>query len=263
MTQALVRTHGYLDEHRAMIVGRAIASAAAGALPIPLVEEWLAALIRRGTIRKIAEDRGVDADPAAIRIVADGPSRAPEWTEIAGAGLISRLLRGTWRRMLIALLVARRAQAASNTFVIGTLFDHYCAKMHVGLGLSAASAAELRALMDEAIRRTPGGVGRQLFRRGVVRALRSTLAAPVDVINLLSRGSLRRLLARGEPVEAEAEAEVDRALEKQLEANDSFLSRATAAVEVQLTAEANPFLNDVIATFEALWREHQRTRSNP
>jgi hypothetical protein len=261
MTRALVRTHGYLDENRGLIVSRSLAAAIAGSLPVPLVEEWLAAAIRRGMIRSIAEKRGVDAEPPAIRTIADGATRPPEWTEIAGGGLLYRVLRGTWRRLLIAFLVARRAQAASHTFVIGTLFDHYCSKLHVGLGLNAVSAAELRALMDEAIRRTPGGVARQLFRRGVVRALRTTVNAPVNLANLLTAGGLRKLLSRGEHVEAEAE--VDRALERQLEANDTFLSRATAAVEVQLTAEANPYLNDVISLFETLWRDQQRRAPIP
>lgn len=258
--QALVRTHGYLDQHRGMIIGRSLASALAGALPIPLLEEWLAATIRRSLIRRIAEARGVDLDDDAVRAIADGRARPPEWTEIAGGGLIYRLLRGTWRRVLIAVLIARRAQAASNDFVIGTLFDHYCAKMHVGLGLNAASAAELRALMDSAIANTPGGVTRQLFRRSAVRGLRAALKAPVDLANLVSRGALSRLLLRGEPVEAEAEREVDRALEKQLEASDSFLARTSAAVEVQLTAEANPYLGNVLDAFEHLWRGQVRSK---
>jgi len=253
MTAELVRSHGYLDENRAMIVSRSLASAVAGALPIPLLEEWLAATIRRGTIKKIAAVRGVDADDRAVRAIADGPNRPPEWTEIAGGGLIYRLLRRSWRRVLIALLIARRAQAASKTFVICTLFDHYCAKMHIGLGLDAATGAEIRAVMDQAIEETPGGVGRRLFRRAALRGLRATLKAPVDLVNLISGGAIRRLLTRGD--EVEAVAEVDRELEKQLESDDSFLSRATASVEVQLTAEANPYLGNVIGNFERLWRK--------
>lgn len=255
MTTELVRTHGYLDEHRGLIVSRSLAAAVAGALPIPLLEEWLAATIRRGAIKKIAEDHGVDVDDAAVRAISDGPNRPPEWTEIAGGGLVYRLLRRSWRRVVIALLVARRAQAASKTFVVCTLFDHYCAKMHVGFGLDAGTGAELRAVMEQAIAQTPGGVGRQLFRRAALAGLRATIKAPLDFANLVSGGAIRRLLTRGD--EVEAVAEVDRELEKQLESDDSFLSRATASVEVQLTAEANPFLGDVIDTFESLWRSRQ------
>ncbi len=54
----------HLASHRRMIIGRALAAAAAGSLPIPLVEEWLSSRIQRGTIKKLAERRGVDLDTA-------------------------------------------------------------------------------------------------------------------------------------------------------------------------------------------------------
>jgi hypothetical protein len=76
-----------------------------------------------------------------------------------------------------------------QTFQIGTLFDHYCARHHVGLGLDGARARALRDAMDQAIRRARG----QAIEQSFTRALKTTR-------KLAGRLS-RRLLA--EKVEAE------------------------------------------------------------
>jgi hypothetical protein len=52
-TTELTRNRDYLQEHRRMILGRSLAGAIAGAVPIPLLEEWLSSTIQRGTIKRI------------------------------------------------------------------------------------------------------------------------------------------------------------------------------------------------------------------
>ena len=47
-------------------------------------------------------------------------------------------------------------------------------------------------------------------------------------------------------------AAVDEALETQLKAEDSFLARSAAAIELQLAVDHNPYLDDLIDTFDAL-----------
>lgn len=251
----LSRSRDYLGEHRRMIIGRSLAAAVAGAVPVPLLEEWLSSTIQRGTIRRIAEARGVDLDEEAVRAIADGPYQPPQWTEVAGGGILYRLVARPWRRVLLAALAVRRVRAAGRTFLVATLFDHYCARMHVGLGLDASAGARLRALMTGSITRTPGGLSRRFFRNALKSAARATIRAPVDLIDMATGGMVRKLLTRGK--EVEAAAEVDEALERQMKSKKSFLARAAAALEIQLATEANPYLDRLLDDFESSWRDRQ------
>lgn len=253
MASELTHHRAYLSDNRRLIIARALAAAAAGALPVPLVEDWLASRVARGTIRRIAEARSVDIDDSAIRAIADGPQKAPEWAEIAGGTLAYRLIARSWRKLVLVYLAARRAQAAARHFVIGTMFDHYCARLHVGMGLDGPRAAELRAVMDQAISRTPGGLASRVFRRGLIGAARATVRAPFKLADSVSGGAIRRLLKRGD--EVEAVTAVDESIERQLEAKQSFLARSAAAVELQLAAEGNPYLEQLLDTFDRLWRD--------
>ena len=64
---------------------------------------------------------------------------------MTGAALAGRLATKTWRRVLVALTAVRRAQAATTTFATHTVFDHYCARIHTGLGLDTNLTAETKA----------------------------------------------------------------------------------------------------------------------
>lgn len=246
-TTSLSARRDHLGEHRRMIIGRSLAAAAAGGLPIPLLEEWLASRILRGTIARIARERGVDLDAAAIRAIADGPSHPPEWLELAGGTLVARLAARTVRRAVWAYLIARRAKAASRGFLIATLFDHYCARLHVGMGLDGAAGAALREAIELALGETPGGLARRAFGRGALAAARAAAGPPLKLVDLATRGWVRRKLLGG--AEVDAIAEVDGTLEHQL-AGDGVLARAAGAVEAQLSAEANPYLERLIDAFE-------------
>lgn len=247
----------HLDGNRRMIIGRSLVASVAGAVPVPGLDDYLSSAIRRRTMRRIAEAHGVDLDDAAVRAIADGPQRPPEWAEIAGGALAYRLLARQWRKLIVTYVAVRRSQVAARNFTIATLFDHYCAKLHVGVGLDGPDAAELRALMTEAIEQTPGGLGNRLFRRGVTAAARATIKAPLEAIDLLSRGRLRKLLTRGD--EVEAIAEVDNMIDQQLADQKGFLARSTKAIELQMSAGVNPYLEDLIIRFEKMWRDRRES----
>jgi hypothetical protein len=86
-------------------------------------------------------------------------------------------------------------------------------------------------------------------------ALRATLRAPLELADIATRGALRRLLARRATVtDAEAVDALDQAVETALAEKTGFLSRAVAGVEVQLSAEGNPFLDEVLDVFDRRWR---------
>ena len=144
--------------------------------------------VQRGTIRRIAESRSVNLDDSAIRAIADGPQKPPESAEIAGGSLAFRLAAQSLRRLVLVYLAARRAQAATRSFLIATLFNHYCARLHVGMGLDGPRAHELRAAMDRAIARTPGKLGRRLFRRSLLGAARASVRGPVRIADAVTGG---------------------------------------------------------------------------
>lgn len=254
MSTELTLRRDYLSQHRRMIIGRSIAASMAGMVPVPILEEWLTSIIRRGTLRRIAIARDVDLDEEALRRIADGNTPPPQWTEMALGTLAYKIVSRTWRKLIYAYVATRRTQAAARNFVIGTLFDHYCTRLHVGMGLDGEAGGRLRAIMDRAIADTPGGLGERLFRNGAVAAAKATAQAPLELLDVASGGRVRKLLSRGED-EVTAVEEVDQALEAQLRQQDSFLARTATAVELQLSADANPYLDDLIENFETLWRE--------
>jgi hypothetical protein len=256
---ALVLKRDYLVAHRRMILGRAVAGTLAGLVPVPLLDDWLISAVLGGGYRRIAHSHQVDLSDQAVAALVFGKSAPPAIAEMAGTAIAYRLLRGSWKRMLVAITALRRARATANTFLAMTLFDHYCARLHVGIGLSGDEALALRAAISEAIANTPGGLSLDPFRRGALAAARATVRAPLELADVLSGGALRRYLDRGtgDVTEAAAVDEVDAAVDQQLAEQSSFLARTVTAVELQLSAEVNPYLDALIDRFDDIWRRRK------
>ena len=260
MTTALVLKRDYLVAHRRLILGRAIAGTLAGLVPVPFLDDWLIQAVVGSGYRRIATAHQVDLDDAAVKAMVFGKSAPASLTEMAGTAIVYRLVGQTWKRMVVALTALRRARSAARQFVIMTLFDHYCARLHVGIGLSGDEALRLREAINEAIEATPGGLSLDPFRRGALAAARATVKAPLELADLLSGGALRRYLDKGADVtEADAVDEIDAALDKQLAEQSSFLARSVTAVELQLSAEVNPYLDALIQRFDDIWRRRRES----
>lgn len=254
-TQSLVPRRDYLIAQRRTIIARALAGALAGALPVPFVDDWVVGAIVGGGYRRIANAHGVDIDAAAVNNLVHGITKPPSITEMAASGIAFRLAGRTARRMLLALATFNRARSAARTFVTMTLFDHYCARLHTGLALDGPTALALREEIGRAIDQLPGALSFHPFRRGALSAARATLRAPFELADLATRGALRRLLTRrSEITEAEAVDELEASIETALASETGILARTVVAVEVQLSAEANPFLEAAIETFDRRWR---------
>ena len=157
MNQEISHGRDHLGENRRMIILRSLSGALMGALPLPFVDEWLAALIARGTISRVADSRGVDISEDAVRAVAEGRVTPSRFSELAGGSIALKMLARQWRKLVIAALAASRARAATRSFAIATLFDHYCARLHQGPGLDAADGKRVREVIDAT---TPRNVGR-------------------------------------------------------------------------------------------------------
>lgn len=239
-SDSLVLRRAHLDQHRRMIIARSLAASLADAVPLPLVDGWLSSAILGSTFRSLARKHQLDLNADAVRNLVHGKTEPPSVSKMAAGTVTMRLMAKGWRKLLITYVATRRIQSAGRYFTLGTLFDHYCARMHVGLGLDGAAALELRTVMNEAIALTPGGLSQRMLRRGLVAAARATARAPMELVDIASRGALRRLLERrrsGEDSVEVAQA-VDTALEQQLASESSFLARASTAIEVQLWPRA-------------------------
>ncbi|MGE0549954.1 MAG: hypothetical protein AB7R00_23000 [Kofleriaceae bacterium] len=245
----------YLVGQRRTIITRSIVGALATAIPVPFLDDWASSSVIGAGYKRIAAAHGVDLDPDAIQKLVHGASAPPKIADIAVGSLIYRIAGTAARRMLVALATVNRARSAARTFLTMTLFDHYCARLHTGLALDAGTALAVREEIVRAIDQTPGALAFHPFRRGVLSAARATLRAPLELADLASGGAIRRRLAsKSEVTEAEAIDELEQAVETALANKDGFLSRTVAAVELQLSAEVNPFLDAVLDAFDRRWR---------
>lgn len=255
MTTALARSRDYLAAQRRPIIARSLVASLAGALPVPFLDDWATSAIIGGTYRRIAAAHHVDLDAEAVKALVYGSQAPPSIAQLATVGLVTRLAGRAARRMMVALATINRARSAARTFTMLTLFDHYCARLHIGPALDGPTALALRGEIGKAIENTPGALAIHPFRRGALAAARATLRAPLEIVDLATRGALRKLLAkRPEVTEAEAVDDLEAAVESALASKTGFLSRAVAAVEIQLSAEVNPFLEGAIENLDRRWR---------
>lgn len=254
-TTSLVRSRDYLAGQRRTIIARSIAGSIASALPVPFLDDWATGIVLGGGYRRIAAAHHIDLEGDAEKTLVHGSSPPPSIMDIAASSIILRVASRAARRMLLALATIERARSAARTFVTMTLFDHYCAKLHTGLAIDGATALALRDEIGRAINQTPGALSFHPFRRGALAAARATLRAPIELADLVTRGAVRRLLARRSDItEAEAVDALEQAVETALANKTGFLSRTVAAVEVQLSAEANPFLDSALDALDRRWR---------
>jgi uncharacterized protein (DUF697 family) len=159
----------HLGSNRGLILGRALLAGAAGLVPVPYIDDFLSGGVRSGLVRRLAELRHVDVDANAVHALST--PNASRLLHAAGVGaVVLGGARRLWRTVATSLVVVRRADEALQTFQMGTLFDHYCARHHIGLGLDGTRALALRTSMDEAIRHARGEAFEQSFRRALKQA---------------------------------------------------------------------------------------------
>ncbi len=254
-TEALTLRRDYLGSHRRMIVGRAVAATIAGSLPVPFVDDWLVENLLGGAFKRIAAARQVDLDPAAVKNLVFGRSGPASWADMAATAVGYRVATQAWKRVLVAVAAAKRAKVAARRYLVLTLFDHYCTRLHQGLGLDEHTALALREAIDSALDQTPGSFSLEPFRRGAIAAARATWRAPLERADSATGGALRRFLERRRDVHDPNEVtELEQVIDHQLAESSGFLGRAVTAIELQLSAEVNPYLDAAIEKLDRIWR---------
>jgi len=237
----------HLAHHRSLIVRRALLSSAIrGFLPVPMVDDALAGRVRAGLYTKVAAGRQVDLPPASAAILAEAKDQgaAAKLSFVAAAAVIAKF---AGRKFLALVAAGRGAEEMAQIFTSATLFDHYCAKLHVGGEITAAEAARLRACLAACGQNATLGPTLAAFREGSRVLGRSLLEAP--------RWVSQRIAALGERfVHSGGNPDVLDAFPEQASGETAWLDRAAHSVEQAMAQAGNEHLTRLVRAFEERWR---------
>ena len=246
----------HLGENRGLVVRRSLlATAVGGVIPIPVLDDYFAGRVRAGMLMKIAERRRVDLVPSAAELLGD----PREGTALRNATLTAATLlalKMAWRKFFTLLALGRGADEMATNFQLGMLFDHYCAKVHVGAGIERTHAVELRAVIFATLAESERGALVTAFREGGQVLGRSVLEAPTWVGDRIERAARRWSDSGGQTADP-GEGAVDPA-EGPEEAR--WLDRAAGAVESRLGRVGHGYLVALVRAFERRWREGEARR---
>ena len=169
---------GHLKANRGLIVRRSLlATVVGGLVPIPVMDDYLAGRVRAGMLMQLGDRRRVDIVASSAELLAD----AREGTALRNATMTAATLialKLAWRKFFVLVAAGRRAEEMTTTFQVGTLFDHFCAKLHVGSGIDRDTTVRLRQTMLAAIQDTERHALVDAFRDGAELLGRSLSEAP-------------------------------------------------------------------------------------
>jgi hypothetical protein len=240
----------HLAQNRGLVVRRALlASALGGLVPVPILDDMVAARVRAGLYMKLAASRQVDLLADSAEVLAQGKTgSALRNITLAAATLAA--LKLAWHKFFALLVAGRGAEEMATIFKVATLVDHYCARLHVGGPISRPQAAELRALVYQSASRTSKTKLVAAFGEGGQILGRSLVEAPRWATHSLSRHAERWLRTSGHPEAAPAGWPTDESEEER-----TWLDRAAHAVEQRLATLGNDYIGGLVDDFEARWRE--------
>lgn len=236
----------HLAMHRGLIVRRALLMGAIrGLLPVPVLDERLAGRVRAGLLAKLASARQVDLPPLAAAALASAEGTGASLTFRAAAMLLAKF---AGRRFFALFAAGYGAEEMARSFCRATLFDHYCAKLHVGGPVTPAAAATLREAIESEIHGSGFAPVLAAFREGSRILGRSLLEAPRWLLRRLAGLAERFARTGGNP-------EVLDAVPESPDEDDSWIERAGQAVEEALARTAGAYLPGLVDGFERRWQE--------
>jgi hypothetical protein len=244
----------HLATHRGLIVRRSLlVGAIRGFLPVPVLDEHLAVRVRAGLLTKLASGRQVDLPPASASVLATEGGAAKGLTLAAAAALVAKF---AGRKFLAVLAAGRGADEMARSFYRATLFDHYCARLHVGGPISVADAERLRNAIDAELRASAGGPAVGAFRDGGRVLGRSLLEAPRWVSQRITKLAERFVRTGGNPDILDAVPEPEAG-------EDTWLERASQTVEDALARAGNAYLGRIVEGFERAWQSGPVSENTP
>jgi hypothetical protein len=233
----------HLAENRRLIVRRALlATAVGGAIPLPVLDDYFAGRVRAGLLIKLAERRQVDIGQSSAELLGD----PREGTAVRNATLTAATLLAlklAWRKFFALLAIGRRAEDMVTTFQLGTLFDHYCFKLHVGGEIDRNQAALLRVAIFAALAESERAALVTAFQEGGRVLARSALEAPSWMSARIERAAHRWSETGGRTADPGDHPDKD---------GDEvrWLDRASAAVEARLGRAGNAYVSRLVVAFE-------------
>jgi len=234
----------HLHENRRLIVRRSLlATAVGGVIPIPVLDDYFAGRVRAGMLIKLGERRQVDIAQSSAELLGD----PREGTAVRNATLTAATLlalKMAWRKFFALMAIGRRAEDMATTFQLGMLFDHYCAKLHVGGEIDRTQAMLLRVAIHGALGESERAALVTAFREGGRVLGRSVLEAPAWFSDRIERAARRWSESGGrsaDPGDDPLGADSDEA---------RWLDRASAAVEDRLSRASLGYLSGLVASFE-------------
>ncbi|HEY7372608.1 MAG TPA: hypothetical protein VIF57_10650 [Polyangia bacterium] len=250
---------GHLAENRRLIVRRALlATAVGGVIPIPVLDDYFSGRVRAGMLAKIAERRRVDLAPGSADLLGDArEGNAVRNVTLTAAAFLA--IKLAWRKFFALLAIGRRADEMATSYQLGMVFDHYCAKVHVGGGVDRAQAAMLRQVIFAALSDSERQAFVVAFREGGKVLGRSFLEAPNWLSDRVRLAAERWAESGGKSTDPDEAAAVGDAAEEV-----RWLDRAAAAVETRLGRAEQGYLTGLTQAFERRWREAQaRKQAGP
>jgi hypothetical protein len=247
----------HLAANRRLIIRRALlASAVGGVVPLPVMDDYLAGRVRAGMLMKLAERRQVDLVLSSAELLGD----PRETTAVRNATMTAATLLAfklAWKKFFALMAVGRRAEEMATTFQMGTLFDHFCTKLHVGAGIDRARAAQLRTTIHASVSDAEKAALTAVFRDGGRILGRSMLEAPAWMSKRVERAAEQWARTGGQPAAApDLEADVPTDGE-----NARWLDRASGAVETRLNQLGTNYLRTLVRSFEQHWRQAEAARA--
>ena len=248
----------HLTVNRRFIVRRSLlATAVGGVVPLPVMDEYLAGRVKAGMLMKLAERRQVDLAASSAELLGDPRgTTAMRNATLTAATLLA--LKLTWRKFFAVLAVSRRAEEMASTFQLGTLFDHFCAKMHVGAGIDRERAIELRDVMHAALAEAERTAIVNAFRDGSRVLGRSMLEAPAWANARIERAARRWAASGGTTTDATPGADDDVGDD----ADARWIDRASTEVDGRIGGLGQDYLVSLVRTFERRWRAAENARAD-
>jgi hypothetical protein len=247
----------HLRPHRRLIVRRSLlATVVGGMVPIPVADEYIAGRVRAGMLINLAERRQVDLALSSAELLADPrEGSAVRNATLTAATLLA--LKLAWRKFFAVLAIGRRAEDMATTFQMGTLFDHFCAKLHVGAGLDRTQAIQLRAVIQSTLAETERSAVVAIFRDGGRILGRSMLEAPAWATGRFQKAVEHWMRTGGQPGVV---LEEDDPAAGAAPAEARWLDRATVSVEDGLSRLGISYLETLVRVFERRWQKAESER---
>ena len=258
----------HLAENRKLIVRRALlATAVGGVVPIPVLDDYFAGRVRAGMLIKLGERRQVDIAQSSADLLGD----PREGTAVRNATLTAATLLAlklAWRKFFALLALGRRAEDMATTFQLGMLFDHYCAKLHVGGEIDRTQAALLRYAIHGALGESERTALVTAFREGGRVLGRSALEAPAWMSARIERAAHRWAESGGRTADPGDAADPSGHSDHSDPGGDAdearWLDRASATVEERLSRAGQSYLVKLVGSFERRLKEAaEAARQNP